>query len=92
MAFAKKQKVVTHDGRPQGDKIQMREAKVNHLREANTPEARKALKQMGVMNYRTGRTMLGEWWNPKGKRNAKGSSVKATKINRVFNAKRMAGV
>ena len=72
MSFEKKQKIAKQDGRPQASKMVMREAKVAHLKAANTPEARKVLKQMNDVVYRGSRSNLKDWYAPKGvKVNAK---------------------
>lgn len=68
MAFEKKTKVAAKDSRPQGSKLAMREAKVKHLKEANTPEARAMLKKMNDKVYRGGRSNLNNWYAPKGKK------------------------
>lgn len=68
------------------EKIARREAKINALNAEHTPEARKARKQMNDSVYRVGRTNLGDAWNPKGKRIAKGSGVKAAKISKALKA------
>ena len=66
MAFEKKVKVATKDSRPQASKLAMREAKVKHLKEANTPEARAVLKKMNDKVYRGSRSNLQDWYAPKG--------------------------
>jgi hypothetical protein len=66
MAFQKKERVATKDTRPQGNKLQQREAKVASLRSQNTPEARKVLKKMNDVVYRGGRSNLKDWYAPKG--------------------------
>lgn len=66
MAFAKKVKVAKQDGRPQGSKLAMREAKVKHLSALNTPEARATLKKMNDKVYRGSRSNLKDWYAPKG--------------------------
>lgn len=68
MAFEKKTKVAVKDSRPQGSKLAMREAKVKHLKEANTPEARAMLKKMNDKVYRGGRSNLNNWYAPKGRK------------------------
>lgn len=67
MAFQKKQRVATKDGRPQGSKLKQREDLVKTLKAANTPEARKALKKMNDVVYRGNRSNLKEWFKPTGK-------------------------
>lgn len=67
MSFEKKQKIAKQDGRPQASKLVMREAKVAHLKEANTPEARAALKKMNDKVYRGSRSNLKDWYKPTGK-------------------------
>ena len=67
MAFAKKPKIAVGDTRPQGNRLQQREQKIKALRTENTPEARKALKKMNDVNYRSGRSNLNDWYKPKGK-------------------------
>lgn len=66
MSFQKKERVAKGDGRPQGTRLEQREAKVAALREANTPEARKALKKLNVVVYRGSRSNLREWYKPNG--------------------------
>ena len=66
MSFQKKQRIATTDGRPQGTRLEQREAKVAALREANTPEARKTLKKMNDVVYRGSRSNLREWYKPNG--------------------------
>ena len=66
MSFQKKERVAKGDGRPQGTRLEQRERKVASLREANTPEARKALKKMNDVVYRGSRTNLKEWYKPSG--------------------------
>ena len=66
MSFEKKQKVATKDARPQANQIVMREQRVKHLKDANTPEARAVLKKMNDKVYRGARTNLTNWWAPKG--------------------------
>lgn len=68
MSFQKKQRIATTDGRPQGTRLEQRERKVASLREANTPEARKALKKMNDTVYRGSRSNLKDWYAPKGKK------------------------
>lgn len=68
MAFQKKERVAKGDTRPQGNKLQQREAKVKALKELNTPEARLVLKKMNDVTYRGGRSNLGNWYAPKGKK------------------------
>lgn len=65
---------------------------MKHLREVNDPEARKVLKQMNVHNYRSGRTNLGEYWNPHGVRLVRGNESKAKRINNALKAKRTGGM
>lgn len=67
MAFAKKPKVAVGDTRPQGNRMQQREQKIKALRVENTPEARKALKKMNDVTYRSGRSNLKDWYKPNGK-------------------------
>lgn len=69
------------------EKIVRRETKIDALNAERTPEARKARKAMNDIVYRGSRTNLNDFWNPKGKRLAKGSGVKATKIDRALKAK-----
>lgn len=68
MAFSKKPRIAVGDGRPQGSRLEQREVKVQALKAANTPEARKALKKMNDVTYRGGRSNLKEWYAPKGKK------------------------
>lgn len=80
MSFDKKQKVAKQDGRPQASKMVMREQKVKHLKDANTPEARAALKKMNDKVYRGSRSNLTDWYAPNGiKINAKFKPHKAGK-------------
>ncbi len=74
MAFQKKQRIHSHDGRPQGSKLEQREAKVKHLKELNTPESRAVLKKMNDKVYRGSRTNLSDWFNPS--INAKGKQTR----------------
>lgn len=66
MAFAKKAKVELSDSRPQMSKLAAREAKVSHLKDLNTSEARAVLKKMNDKIYRGSRSNLNNWYCPKG--------------------------
>lgn len=77
MSFQKKPRIAQDDGRPQGSRFEQREAKVQALRAANTPEARKALKKMNDTVYRGGRSNLQNWWSPSGlQHSAKGKQTR----------------
>ena len=78
MAFQKKERVAKGDTRPQGNKLEQREAKVQALKALNTPEARKVLEKMNDVVYRGSRSNLKDWYAPKGvKVNAKYKPHKA---------------
>ena len=66
MAFAKKVKAATTDTRPKGNALVQREARVQFLKAANTPEARAALKKMNDKVYRGAGHNVGDWFAPKG--------------------------
>lgn len=68
MSFQKKERIAKSDTRPQGNKLQQREARIQALKKENTPEARKALKKMNDVTYRGSRTNLNNWYAPKGKK------------------------
>lgn len=70
MAFQKKDKSLVQDGRPKASALAMREAKVTHLIEVKTPEARRVLKQMNTKVYRGSRTNLANWYCPTGKKHS----------------------
>jgi hypothetical protein len=66
MAFEKKAKVATQDSRPQQHSLALREAKVRHLKELNSVEARATLKKMNDKVYRGSRSNLKDWYAPNG--------------------------
>lgn len=68
MSFQKKERIAKKDGRPQGTKLEQREAKVKALKAENTPEARKTLKKMNDTVYRGSRSNLRDWYAPKGEK------------------------
>lgn len=66
--------------------------KAKALESDSSPEARKAYKNLKASHHKKftkvpSQRKMGDFWNPKGKRLAKGSGVKATKINRALKAK-----
>ena len=76
MAFQKKAKTVIVDKRDRKfDYLVKREAKVQALKNENTPEARKSLKKMNDVVYRTGRSNLQDWYAPKKKATASGKQT-----------------
>lgn len=82
MAFAPKNRQRYHG-------IAQRAQKVQALADVNTPEARRARKAMNTQYHGEPSASLGNDWNPKGKRSAKGTNVKGEKINNVL---RMRGI
>lgn len=68
MSFQKKPKHTNSDTRNTKFKALVeREHKVQVLKAANNPDARKLLKKMNDRVYRGARTNLKEWYKPKGK-------------------------
>lgn len=67
MSFQKKQRTYHDESRPQASKLAQREHKVQVLKGANNPDARRALKKMNDKVYRGSRSNLTEWFKPNGK-------------------------
>lgn len=89
MAFAKKHRHVTNDTRNTKYKaLTEREHKVQTLKAANSPDARKLLKRMNDKVYNVGRTNLDNWFCPSGKKTTcSGKSLKSDTINKVLKHK-----
>ena len=76
MAFQKKAKTLVVDTRKtKFGYLEWREAKVAALKAQATPEARKELKRMNDVVYRTGRSNLQDWYAPKKKATASGKQT-----------------
>lgn len=68
-------------------RCQARSDKVQFLNDQKTVEARQQLKAMRTITFHSAAPSAGEFWDPKGKNKAKGSSGKCERINRGHRAK-----
>lgn len=83
MAFSKRSESRSADA----VRCQRRSDKVQFLNDQGTIEARQQLKAMRVITFHSAPVSAGEFWDPKGKNKAKGSSGKCERINRGHKAK-----
>lgn len=83
MAFSKR----TESRSTDAQRCRARYDKVQALTAEGTPESRRQLKAMRTIEIRGTTSGAGEYWNPKGKQLARGSSGKCERINRGHRAK-----